>query len=291
MQVIRYCFLFVLLLLTACSSATTGDGLEVSLTGLEATTYVSDSLTFTIAVVGGTPDSLELRRNGQLFQVLSGNSFTWDTTDALEGSYTFVARARVGDKTVDSPPKDVIVDHTSPSLTLTSTPSATPLVLPGSVALAATASDTHGVPKVEFFDGSTKIGEVSETPYALNLQLTADNRGIHTYTAKVTDRAGNVTQTPSESVPAYVRETVTLASEASLDGCVEVGYNAPTYQRIFMNGSCTFTTSYTIVHFFSFDRSAFPTATQVEKATLHFRFSDVSAYAASKLASVSYNQK
>jgi Bacterial Ig domain len=290
MTVIRYSFIFALLLLTACSSTTTGDGLEVSLTGLEATTYVSNSLTFTVTVVGGTPDSLELRRNGQLFQVLSGNSFTWDSTDALEGSYTFVARARVGDKTVDSPPKDVIVDHTPPSLTLTSTPSATPLVLPGSVALAATASDTHGIPKVEFFDGSTKIGEVSETPYALTLQLTAANRGIHAYTAKVTDRAGNVTQTPSGSVPAYVRETVTLPSEAALDGCIENGYNAATFQRKFTESYCTYTTSYPILHFFSFDRSAFPSATRVEKATLRFHLANVTAYKDSKLASVSYDK-
>jgi hypothetical protein len=87
-----------------------------------------------------------------------------------------------------------------------------------------------------------------------------------------------------------VRETVTLPSEATLDGCIEVGYNAPTYQRIFTNASCTFTTSYTIVHFFSFDRSPFPAATQVEKATLRFQFLDVSAYKESKLASVSYQQ-
>jgi Bacterial Ig domain len=289
MTVIRYSFIFALLLLTACSSTTTGDGLEVSLTGLEATTYVSESLTFTIAVVGGTPDSLELRRNGQLFQLLSGNSFTWDATAALEGSYTFIARARVGDKTFDSPAKDVIVDHTPASLTFTATPSATPLVLPGSVALAATASDTHGIPKVEFFDGSTKIGEVSETPYALTLQLTAANRGIHAYTAKVTDRAGNVTQTPSGSVPAYVRETVTLSSEASLDGCIENGYDAATFQRKFTESSCTFTTSYPILHFFSFDRSTFPAATQVEQATLRFHLANVTAYKDSRLASVSYD--
>jgi hypothetical protein len=182
MPIVRLSFLLVfLLLLTACSATQTSGDVEVSLTGLEDTTYVSGSVTFTVAVVGGTPDSLELRRNGQLFEVLAGNGFTWDTAAALEGSYIFVARARVGDKTFDSPPKEVIVDHTLASLTLTATASATPLVLPGSVALTATASDAHGIPKVEFFDGATKIGEASQAPYALNLQLTADNRGTRAY--------------------------------------------------------------------------------------------------------------
>jgi hypothetical protein len=291
MPVVRVFFIFVLLLLlTACPSSETGGEVEVSLTGLEAVTYVNGSLTFTVAVVGGTPDSLELRRDGQLFQVLSDNTYTWDTANAPEGSYVFTARARIGEKPVDSPPREVIVDRTAPNVTLAATASATPLVLPGSVELVATASDTHGVPKVEFFDGPTKIGEASVAPYTFNLPLNAANRGVHPYTAKVTDRAGNVTQTSEQKVTAYVRETVTLTSEAALDGCVEVGYDGPTYQRKFTDASCTFTTSYTIVHFFSFDRSVFPAATQVEKATLQFHFSDVSAYEGAKLASVSYNE-
>jgi hypothetical protein len=291
MPVVRVVFIFVsLLFLTACPSVGTGGDVEVSLTGLEAITYVNGALTFTVAVVGGTPDSLELRRNGQLFQVLTQNTYTWDTANAPEGSYVFTARVRIGEKTVDSPPREVIVDRTAPSVTLTATASATPLVLPGGVAFVATASDTHGVPKVEFYDGATKIGEASEAPYTLNLQLTSANRGVHAYTARVTDRAGNVAQTASQTVLAFVRETVTLSSEATLDGCVEVGYNASTYQRKFTDASCTFTTSYTIVHFFSFDRSAFPSETVVEKATLRFHLFDVTAYKDSKLASVSYQQ-
>jgi hypothetical protein len=290
MPVRVFIIVLVLLLLTACPSTITNGEVEVSLTGLEAITYVSGTLTFTVAVVGGTPDSLELRRDGQLFQVLSENSFTWNTVNAPEGSYVFTARARIGEKTVDSPPREIIVDRTAPSVTLTATASATPLVLPGSVAFVATASDTHGIPKVEFFDGSTKIGEVSEAPYTLNLPLTAANRGVHPYTAKVTDLAGNVTQTSEQKVAAYVRETLTLTSEATLDGCVENGYDGPTFQRKFADPSCTFTTSYPILHFFSFDRSAFPSETIVEQATLRFHLSDVTAYRDSKLASVSYDR-
>lgn len=273
--------------LSACNPPAPGD-LEVALSGLEPTTYVSGSLTFKVAVVGGTPDSLELRRDGQLFQVLSGNSFTWETASIAEGSYTFVARARKANKTFDSPPKLVVVDHTPPALTLSATPSATPLIVPGSVALAATASDANGVTKVEFFDGASKIGEASAPPYTLGVSLGVADHAVHAYTARALDRAANETRTPAQTVPAYLRQTMTLPSEAALDGCVEVGYNQATHQRKFSSPSCTFTTSYTIAHFFSFDRSAYPAGTVVEKATLRFNLSDVSAYPGAKLASVSY---
>jgi hypothetical protein len=235
--------------------------LEVAITGLEATTYVSGSLTFTVAVVGGTADSLELRRDGQLFQVLSDGSFTWDTTDTPDGEYSFVARARLGGKSFDSAPKIVIVDHTPPTVSLTATPSASPLVLPGSVELAATAGDANGVVKLEFFDGSSKVGEASTAPFEIELPLAAADRGIHRFGARAVDRAGNTAQSATATVPAYVRETATLTSEAALNGCVEYGYNLQTHQRKFTDASCVFTTSYSILHFFSFDHSSFPEGT------------------------------
>ena len=84
--------------------------------GLEATTYVNDSITFNIAVVGGEYDSLELRRDAELFQVLSEPTFTWDVSAAPEASYTFVARIRRSGQVFDSAPKVVVVDKTAPTV-------------------------------------------------------------------------------------------------------------------------------------------------------------------------------
>jgi hypothetical protein len=274
------------LLLVGCTPA--ASNLEVALTGLEATTYVSGSLTFNIAVVGGTPDSLELRRDGQLFQVLSGNSFTWNTATTPDGSYTFVARARKSDKTFDSPPRLIVVDHTPPSVTLNATPSATPLVLPGSITLSATASDAGGVPKLEFFNGSNKLGEVATPPYTLNLPLEIANHGTYALSAKVTDRAGNSTQTPVQTLLAFERKTITLTSEAALDGCIVNVYTGYPREYIFAAPSCTYGTSYAILHFFSFDLSSFPLGTQIEKASLQFSLKGVDAIKESRLASISY---
>jgi hypothetical protein len=173
-------------------------------------------------------------------------------------------------------------------VTLTVTPSAAPLVLPGSVALAATAEDENGVARLELHDGATKLGEAAASPYALELPLAAGARGVRRYRARAVDLAGNAGETPEQAVVAYVRETVTLASEADLDGCVEYGYSLATHRRIFGEAACTFTTSYTILHFFSFDRAALPEGTLVEAATLRFALGDATAYEGAKLASVSY---
>ena len=257
---------------------------DVAILGLEATTYVNGSLTFAVAVVGTPADSLELRRDGALFQVLTGSSFTWDSTTAPEGSYVFVARARRGDLVIDSEPKTVVVDRTPPTLDLTVDAPAAPIVLPAAaIVFTATADDAHGVPRVEFLDGDVVVGTAESAPYALTLPAA---RGLHAYGARAIDRAGNATQTAAVDVPVYVRETLTLASEAALDGCVEAGYEASLHVRRFDGASCTYVTSYPILHFFSFDRSPWPGAL-VEEAMLRFHLADAYGPAA-YVASVAY---
>jgi hypothetical protein len=63
---------------------------------------------------------------------------------------------------------------------------------PATINLAATASDSDGnVAKVEFFDGSTKIGEAASSPYSL--QWSGVPAGTHTLTARATDNLGATT--------------------------------------------------------------------------------------------------
>lgn len=240
---------------------------EVAIVGLEATTYVNDSVTFTVAVVGGPYDSLELRRDGELFQVLEDESFTWDVSAVPEGSYSFVARLRRGTEVVDSAPKAVVVDRTPPTVTLEVTPEQEPLLAgSGHVQVAAAAADDVLLDRVELLDGADELaGEASGT---LELQLTPE-RGVHAYVARAVDRAGNEATSGPTTVVAYVRESHQLGSEASLDGCVSAGYEPQLFTRDFASASCGWTTTWSILHFFSFDRSAFPDAL-VEAATLRF---------------------
>src|SRR5690606_19253441 len=97
----------VMLALTACPGS--GTPADVALVGLEPTTYVNDSITFTVAVVGGAYDSLELLRDGELFQVLEQPTYVWHVGAVTEGSYTFSARVRRAGVALDSAPKVVVV--------------------------------------------------------------------------------------------------------------------------------------------------------------------------------------
>jgi hypothetical protein len=240
-------------------------GGDIALVGLEPTTYVNGAITFTVGVVGAPADSIELRRDGQLFHVFDGQSYVWDTLGVPEGSYTFVARMRRGGATVDSAPRVVVVDRTPPTVALTVTPSADPMILPGgTVDFVVEASDEHGVPAVEIVDGDVVVATLTAPPFA---HVVPAARGLHAYRARVVDRAGNVGLSAVTVVPIYVRVAATLPSEAARDGCIGAGYEPQYFTRHFGNATCPFDSSYTYLHFFSFDLSAYPGA-QVESATL-----------------------
>ncbi|NDH86878.1 hypothetical protein EBY67_07485, partial [bacterium] len=83
-----------------------------------------------------------------------------------------------------------------PSVTLTA-PTDGAVILPNiPITLTATATDqtssgaTGTVTKVEFFDGATKLGEDSSTPYSLPWTPTVS--GVHVLTAKATDNENAV---------------------------------------------------------------------------------------------------
>lgn len=274
----------IVLALTSCTQPPPPSA-EVAIVGLEATTYVNDSITFDIAVVGGEYDSLELRRDGELFQVLPEPTFTWDVTAAPEASYSFVARIRRGGQVFDSAPKVVVVDRSPPTVALNVAPDESPLIAgEGQVQLVASADDTVALDRLELLDGDQVVH--TEAAAATDITVTPE-RGIHLYRAKATDRAGNTSVTAATSVPAYVRESHTLTSEAALDGCISAGYEAALFTRHFDAASCTWTTTWSILHFYSFDLSAISGAL-VEEAVLRIHNGD--AYVPDGfLASVTYD--
>jgi hypothetical protein len=79
------------------------------------------------------------------------------------------------------------VTNKAPTTTLTT--SATTFTAPATINLTATASDTDGaIAKVEFFNGTTKIGEDTTAPYSL--AWTNVPAGTYTLTARATDNQG-----------------------------------------------------------------------------------------------------
>src|SRR5690606_12704314 len=186
---------------------------------------------------------------------------------------TFVARIRRGGQVFDSAPKVVVIDKTAPTVSLAVTPDEPPLMAgEGQVQLVASAEDDVALDVLELLDGEEVVH--AEGAGATDITITPE-RGVHQYRARATDRAGNTSTTVATSVPAYVRESLTLTSEAALDGCISAGYEMGLFTRHFDAASCTWTTTWSILHFYSFDLSAIPGAL-VEAAVL--RVSNAAAH-------------
>ncbi|MCY1078280.1 Ig-like domain-containing protein [Archangium lansingense] len=117
---------------------------------------------------------------------------SWDTTAWANGSVTLTTRAydAVGNVTV-SAGVAVTVDHTAPTVAITSPTNGASLFL--SATLQASASDNRGVTQVVFYDGANVIGTDTTAPYSLSWSVLLVAKGNHTLTAKAYDAAGNVT--------------------------------------------------------------------------------------------------
>ena len=77
-----------------------------------------------------------------------------------------------------------------PSVSLTAPANKTTFTTPATIDIAATASDPDGsISKVEFYNGTAKLGEDASSPYSYSWTNVA--KGSYTLTAVVTDNAGN----------------------------------------------------------------------------------------------------
>ncbi|MGI4834044.1 MAG: Ig-like domain-containing protein [Janthinobacterium lividum] len=105
--------------------------------------------------------------------------------------------------------------NTAPTVSLAA---ATSLTLGQSTTLSATAADADGsVAKVEFFNGTTKLGEDTSTPYVLNWTPAA--AGTYSLTAVATDDAGVTTASGAATI------TVTAPASAPTSAPVATGSN------------------------------------------------------------------
>ncbi len=116
---------------------------------------------------------------------------SWDTTPVVEGAHTLTTKAYDLAGNVRSSAGVVVYADTAPPEAALTTP-APGSFLRGSVVLQATASDTVGVAKVEFYVGQTLVGTDSTSPYAVSWNTQGVVDGAQTLTVKAFDMAGNV---------------------------------------------------------------------------------------------------
>ena len=146
-------------------------------------------------------------------------TFSFMVTAPAAGSHSFQWRMvqqnvqRFGALTTNV---NVQTVNNPPTVSLTGPAQNAIFTAPATVGFTATASDSDGtITKVEFFQGSTKVGEDTTSPYAFN--WTNVTAGSYVLSARATDNGGatatsstvNITVNPPNQLP-----TVSLTSPA-----------------------------------------------------------------------------
>ncbi|HKQ05772.1 MAG TPA: LamG-like jellyroll fold domain-containing protein [Blastocatellia bacterium] len=104
---------------------------------------------------------------------------------------------------VNSPTYSTDVPNLHPTVSLTSPANNATFFAPANITLTANASDSDGtISKVEFFQGSTKLGEDTSSPYSIVWSNAPT--GTYTLTAIATDDAGSTTTSDAVSINVLV---------------------------------------------------------------------------------------
>jgi hypothetical protein len=120
--------------------------------------------------------------------------FTWNTTSASNGTHSLTAKASdaAGNVTTSTAVTVTLAnDKTAPTVSLTAP--AAGATLTGTVTLTASASDNVALARVEFYDGSTKLGTVTGAgpTYSFAWNTTTTSNGGHTLKAVAVDTSNN----------------------------------------------------------------------------------------------------
>ena len=150
-------------------------------------------------------------------------SYTW--AGAPVGSYSLTARATdTGGLTATSSAVSITVsDPVVPTVSITAPSSGTSLTAPASVTIAATAADANStITKVEFFQGTTKLGEDLTAPYTYT--WTGIGPGAYSLTAKAMAADG------------YATTSAPVALRVQAIPCVNTAANGEYRYEVFTSG-------------------------------------------------------
>jgi len=121
--------------------------------------------------------------------------------------------------------------NAAPVINLASPTNGALFTAPATVSISASASDSDGsISKVEFFQGSTKLGEVSAAPYSFDWTNVAS--GSYVFTAVATDNLGSGAVSNSVSITVNARPNVNITNPVA-------GTNFPATTPITINASAS----------------------------------------------------
>jgi hypothetical protein len=124
-------------------------------------------------------------------------SFAW--SGVASGTYQLTAKATDNGGLVTTSGVVTIVVNQAPVVSITAPANAATFTAPATVAITANASDSDGtISKVEFFNGTVKLGEDLTSPYSFDWNSVA--AGTYQLTAKATDNRAVVTTSTVVSI-------------------------------------------------------------------------------------------
>jgi hypothetical protein len=124
-------------------------------------------------------------------------TYTWATTGVATGTKVMTARAYdAAGNTTTSAPVNLIVgtassDISLPNVAITAPASGSSAAIGTTVNITANATDNVGVTRVEFYNGTTLLGNDTTSPYSWAWNTTGQTAGAKNLTAKAFDAAGN----------------------------------------------------------------------------------------------------
>ncbi|MFN3402974.1 MAG: Ig-like domain-containing protein [Cytophagaceae bacterium] len=131
-------------------------------------------------------------------------TFSWNSVPA--GTYNLTARATDNNGAVTTSSAITVIvrsPNAAPSVSITSPTDNAAFAAPANINITANASDTDGsITKVEFFNGSVKLGEDLTSPYSFNWNSIP--AGSYTLTAKAIDNNGTSTTSTPITIVVYV---------------------------------------------------------------------------------------
>ncbi len=181
-------------------------------------------ITGTVAFTATAGDNIgvarvELRDGNTVVATLTSSPYTfnWNTASVATGTHTLTARAfDAAGNSATSASRSVTIDRTAPTVALSAPASGA--TVSGTVTVSATASDSAGLARVEFYrDGTILIGTDTTSPYSISWNTTTTAAGSHPLTARAFDIAGNAKTSSSRSVTVkdITAPTVSLTSPAN----------------------------------------------------------------------------
>lgn len=149
------------------------------------------TLTATATDPDGSIAKVEFYAGATLIGVATASPYQYVWGNALAGTYSVTAKAYDNRRAMatSAAVSIVVVDNLPPTVQLTS-PASGFFATPGStVTLVASAADPDGtIARIDFLDGTTPIGAITQAPY--QLAWNASTPGHHAITARATDNAG-----------------------------------------------------------------------------------------------------